>query len=238
MAINKLVSINKALVQLADETDHSVLEMKPVLIKWAKQADARIGSIYSYKTEYFLLKVENSKADLPLRAIYLDNMIFGDVLSNCPAVFDNLTNIMTSAVETASDEFIYTINEDAFLTYNVSWSVQDNKIVFQSNFKDGYVTVKMKTYPYDSDGVPYVLESHIEAIAIFLKAKIAEKQQFNKFKRSKLSNADFAYINSLKRDFVNQSRLSAVNDENYSEIELKESADFVNGPFTGSSNLY
>lgn len=240
MAINKLVPISNAFTQLAEETEAGALRMKPTLTRWAKQADQRIGSVYSYETNYFLLDVVDMKAKLPLSGIRLQDMIIGDVLDSAPAVFDNLPVYSETEGTYLGDQIIWLWSdlESFYNLYSLNWSIQDNYIVFETAFTNTQITVKMLTYPVDAEGTPLVPESHIEAIAIFLQAKIAMKERFNKFKKGKLSHMDLNYVEILKKEFVNQSRLSAANDDNFSENQEKEASAILNQPFSGSSNLY
>jgi hypothetical protein len=236
MAINKLVPISRAFVQLSEETDGDVMRMKPTLVRWAKQADARIGSVYSYETNYFLLDVSNMKAELPLCAIRLEDMIIGDVLDDCPDVFDN----MPSYEQTTLNDVIWAWEslDQAYTIYNLNWIIQNNNIVFQTPFTNTEITIKVLTYPVDAEGMPLVPEGHIEAIAAFLQAKMAMKERWNKYKKGKISNMDLAFVEMLKKEYVNQSRLSAANDDNYSDNQQDKAAEILNQPFTGSSNLY
>lgn len=242
MAINKLVPISNAFTQLTEETDSDILRMKPILIRWAKQADQRIGSIYSYETNYFVLDVVNMKAELPLSSIRLEDMIIGDVLDRTPEIFDNIPVIYNETPGTyMGDPIIWkwsSLNENNYTFYNLNWSIQNNFIVFQTQFTNTQITVKLLTYSTDSDGIPLVPEGHIEAISIFLQAKAAMKERYNKFKKGRLSNMDLSFVEILKKEFVHQSRLAAANDDNTSDDQQSKSAQILNQPFSGSSNLY
>jgi hypothetical protein len=243
MAINKLVSIGNAFSLLGEETSADVLRMKPTLVRWGKYAENRIGSLYSYETNYYLLDVVNMKATLPLAAHRLDDMIIGDVLDQTPQIFDSIPPSYNETPATYMGEQIIwkwsTLDDQSYYNcYKLNWSVQDNQIVFQSSFTNTQITVKMLTYKTDVDGLPLVPENHIEAIASFLKGKIAMKEQWNKFKRGKLSHMDLAYINTLKTEYVNQARLSSAEDDNYSENRELEVSDMISNPFNGASNIY
>ncbi len=236
MAINKLVPISNAFTLLAEETDDSIMRMKPTLVRWAKLADSRIGSIYSYETNYFLLNVVNMKAELPLGAIRLEDMMIGDVLDNCPEVFNSIPEYEITELNDVI--WKWSTLDKNYTLYNLNWSIQNNNIVFQTSFTNTNITVKLLTYPINEEGIPLVPENHIEAIAAFLQIKIAMKERYNKFKKGKLSHMDNNFIETLKREYVHQSRLSAANDDNYSDNQQIQSSEIINEPFTGSSNLY
>lgn len=235
--INKLVPISNAFTQLAEETDVDVLKMKPTLIRWAKQADQRIGSGFSYTHDYFVLDVANMEAELPYSAVRIEGIILGDVLDSCPNVFNTIS---PSVQEYNDGQIIWkwdSLNDMSTL-YRLNWSIQNNKIVFQTPFTNTQITVKMLVYESDQDGIPLVPEGHIEAIAIFLQAKVAMKERYNKYKKGKLSNMDLSFVQILKGEFVNQSRLSSSNDENNSDNHQDDAADIMNNPFSGSSNIF
>lgn len=240
MAINKLVPISNAFTQLAEEVGSDILRMKPVLMRWAKQADTRIGSVYSSETNYYLLDVVNLKAKLPDSAIRLQDMIIGDVLDNCPGVFDNLPTYSETEGTYLGDQIIWQWSdlESFYNMYSLNWTIQNNYIVFQTPFNSTEITVKLLTYPVDAEGMPLVPEGHIEAISCFLQAKVAMKERFNKYKRGRLSNMDLSYVELLKKEYVNQKRLAVANDDNFSENQERESSEILNQPYSGSSNLY
>ena len=49
---------------------------------------------------------------------------------------------------------------------------------------------------------------------------------------------DLSFVQILKGEFVNQSRLSSSNDENNSDNHQDDAADIMNNPFSGSSNIF
>lgn len=237
--INKLVPISNALTWLAEDTDPEVLNMKPILLRWATAGDQKIGSQYSYETAYYVLNINDRAAEIPLAAVHLKNMIFGDYLDRCPDIFNSIQTINETEgiYEGRSIIWKWSDNNVAPQCFSTPWSIENNKIVFHSTFSATKITVKVWQYNVDSEGIPLVNENHIEAIAAYLQGKLAMKQRWNRFKKGKFTSADRAMIADVKNEFVQLARLARVDDEQTNDMDMKDVGNIITNPYTGSSGL-
>jgi len=244
MPENKFVNIREAIVQLVDETSDEYNRALPVLVRWAKQADLRIGSYYSYKKNYYLRTVENKQVQLPLSTVHVLGVVLGNQLEFCPDIFNSLSTITrqsTMMVEGVDYVFKWddTTNFWAYTRFN--WEVQDNCIVMPGSFADGQeVTIATMNYQEDSDGFPMILEGHVQAVANYLKIKLAKKEQWKSFLLRKLTNIERAFIKDLEADYRFEVRQAIANDAPWTDEEITTLSEMMGHPYTGngSFNLY
>ena len=241
MSVKKYVSIREAITQLVDETSENYISMIPVLVRWGKQSDLRIGSYYSYKKQYYVRTVINGFVELPLSAVHVLGVIIGNHLSNCPAIFNSRSFIsQQSELMSNGEQYIFLwddMNAGCYPT-RFHWEIQDNSIVFPGSMYDGQeVTIASLNYQEDADGWPMIIETHIQAVAEYLKIKLAKKEQWGKFMKGKLGGWDMAMVKELKDDYRFEVRQATARDGDWSDAETQAMGEMIGFPFSGNGSL-
>lgn len=244
MAVKKLVSIREAITQLIDETSSEYISWLPVLVRWAKQSDLRIGSYYSYSKQYYERTVKNGYVELPLSTVHVLGIIIGQYKDECPDIFNTYLTTTNTETQTVNGEQITYAWDDIsslVIPTKFHWEIQDNSIVFPGSvYDDKYVTIASLNYPEDSEGFPMIIEGHVQAIAEYLKIKVAGKEQWKRFMSNKLTGADRAFIADLKQQYRFEVGAATADDGEWNDQQIADMSSMLGYPFmgNGSLNLY
>ena len=240
MAINKKISIRNAITELIDSTSESYLNMLPTLVTWAKKADLDIGTPYQYERKFCTRSVVDYKAELPLSVVYVTAVIAGDHFDDGLSAFNaEYTSVQKDTITANGQTVVYSWDNisNMYRCRPLLWEVVDNHIVFPSDFNDDKITVLYYGYFVDSEGLPMINENNIDAIATFLKLKIAKKEQFNKFRKLRLSHVDNNFINSLAKEWKIKKRAARADSDPIGEDWTRELSEILNHPFSGDGML-
>ncbi|MFA6916984.1 MAG: hypothetical protein WC222_11345 [Parachlamydiales bacterium] len=241
MSVKKLISIREVITQLVDETMPEYLSMLPVLVRWGKQCDLRIGSYYSYKKQYYTRTITNGFVELPLSTIHVLGVVMGDHLDHCPDIFNEISTYNESSELTLNGiNYIFSWDDLSYypLRTRFNWEVQDNSIVFPGSTYDGQdVTIATLNYQEDADGWPMVIEGHIQAITTWLKMKLAKKEQWRSFVTKQMKMFDRTFIKDLEAEYRFEVRSAVANDGDWNDNETLAMSEMIGHPFTGNGSL-
>lgn len=174
MSINKAISIKNAIIdaQLLLGLDHD--KDNSVFTTWAYRAEQEIGTKATMERKRVVLTIEGCAACLPDDAAILEGAIMGDQGCDCADLFArvccggtvfvnnsdaNLSGFLVVDVYGSEGEVAYGV---------VDYTIQDNKIVFSSNYDGQQVTVQYQGYKTDCDGFLMIGENHVRAISAFI----------------------------------------------------------------------
>jgi hypothetical protein len=232
--INKLVSTKNVVLNLMDSLalDHD--KYRPMFTNWMLWAERQIGSPYSYVKKHKVLTIKDCYAELPNDAMYLQIAILGDLGDCCQDIFDSTCYGLTQANLTnetyASTAGFLVVDLGNTTTDNlnfgfVQYLIQDNKIVFLTNYDGQKVTIQYLGLQTDCDGFPLINENHLEAL---------EEYCMYKFRRRRVKTGIDV---GLYRDHFNSwSRLAAsckADDMMFNDSETRMIGEMVNNPWAG-----
>jgi hypothetical protein len=225
------VSIMLAVNDAMDKMGMTKTDDIPLFVDWAIKADQRIGSPKSYKKYIQVLRVENCSASLPLGTIQVNAVLLGDHGCDCGTVFDSVYS-SADLVLTAATEGLVVIDNRARAQRNpVNWTVQNNKIVFGSNYNNELITAQISGYFAGPDGKPLINENHVEAISAFI--------QWQRIQRSRFSKSPIK-VNAQEFE-MEWHRLCAdarATDEFGNKAERQDRANIINDPLSGHGITY
>src|SRR3990167_7925459 len=175
MSINKLVNIRNAIIgaNALLGLDHD--KDTPTFTMWAIQAEEEIGSKGAMDRKRVVLTIEGCAVCLPDDAMILEGALLGDYGCDCADLFN-------STFCAGGTVFINNSNANlsGFLIVDVAgvsgdvpvgmvdYTIQDNKIVFASNYDGQSVTIQYQGYKTDCDGFMEVGQNHVRAITAFI----------------------------------------------------------------------
>jgi len=177
MSVNKLISIRNPIVKAQDllGLDHD--KNIPFFTSLAVEAEEEIGSTYGYVTKRAVLPIVNCVACLPSEAVYVDIAIFGDLGCDC----GDLRTVLCGGGVNLPDT--YGTNANTFLVVDIGsaahggplqgwgylgFSIQNNKMIFESNFDGQSITVQYLAPAFDCDGFVEVSQNHVQAIKWYI----------------------------------------------------------------------
>lgn len=237
MAIKKLVSIKEAFLQAVEDTDENTKKMYPVLARWAKQKDQRIGGFYNYQRRYKLLEITNDvQVKLPESAVHVNAILMGDHMDNVPDVFNG---VPTYNVSTDGNNLTYRwedISDYNNIVACYPWYIQNNTIIFERKPNETEVTIDLLEYPTDKDGFIMVMESHIDPLAKGLIWEMSKKELWHRFRKDRLTGANMKYIKELESEYRRAVRQIKSDDET-TEQHMRELSDMIGFEFTGNASL-
>ncbi len=241
MSIKKKISISNAITEVIDMTSPEYLDMKPTLIRWAIRADQKIGSAYAYKREIILRNVSDNIIELPDDVVYVKAILLGDQLDKD---LDAFYNDFHSDVQ-KDEQVIYgtttvlywSVLSGGFRCEPLIWKVIDNSIVFDRTVNSEQATLMVLRYFRDENGLPMVNENHIEAIGMYLKYMIAEKERFKSFKKVKLTGMANNYVYEIKNEWRRSAANARATDGDTSSEHVRVLSEILNHPLTGDGLL-
>lgn len=176
MSINKLISIKNPIVDAMAMLHLDVDQDKfiPLFTAFATDAEKQIGSPAQYELKRAVLDINQCVACLPIDAVKVEIAIMGDrgedcnnLLRNCWTAFQN-----PSVYGTVDNTFLVVdaySTPDGYTFVTVPFTIQNNKIVFDSNNYDGQkVTIQYLSYKRDCDGFLEIGENHVNAIKWYI----------------------------------------------------------------------
>lgn len=200
MSQNKLISIKNPIINALDMCGADHTKDLPSFYNWAYEAEKQIKSKYNFIRTIKVLDIEGCVACLPLDCAYLEVALFGDYGCDCQNLFTlwcgRITN-STTTTETSSFYIVDVANSGSNATMDintVSYTIQDNKILFNHNYDGQKVTIQYQGYKCDCEGFMEISENHVLAIKDYICLQYY-------LRRKRKSNDDFAMINRYDREW-------------------------------------
>jgi len=233
----KKVTIKRAILDMIEETDDTLLRELPLLKKWAVKADARIGSYYNYEKKNYVIEVENCSADIPCGVVHVLGIILGDAGCDCDVDFTSSMNIWTDTLDYISTDVlesqVVTWSDGTANIVQLDWEIQNGKIVFSSDYDGQYITIQGLSYEMDSEGYPIIYESHIDAISLFLKRKVLDREKWRLLKTGNDIRALQNELVLLERAYHRAVRYARTEDDPITESQRRQIAEMINDPLSG-----
>lgn len=178
MSIKKMVSVDLAIQTAMEDMGMEDDRFRPKFTRWAIDAERKIGSFYSYKRDYVkLVRCDANHYEIPCHVVGIVGIIFGCVsLTNCGKIFRNQYNYYGNggAYNALANYFTISVDGVVMGSYNRQWEIQDNKVVFLYPQTQEEITIDCIIYQIDERGFPLVNETHIDAIAQYIKMMRAD----------------------------------------------------------------
>lgn len=227
MSINKLVSINNAVIDAMDmlALDHDTF--RPMFTSWATYAEKEIGG-QGVIRKFAVLDICGCTAQLPCDVSKVKGAILGDYDPNCGSLFSN-PSFANGYIARPAGQFIVvdagSIGESGVCS-TIAYEIQDNKMVFSYSTTETKITIMYEGYASDCDGFIKIGENHVEAISTYIQYKYWMRKQ-------KKTSADMAM---MKFTYTEWDRLCAharALDAELTDSEREEIAHLNNDPYAG-----
>jgi hypothetical protein len=238
--MKQLVSIRQPITEAIERTSEDHMALFPTLISWAKKAEEKIGSPYSYEEDIVVLQVNNYKARLPIATTKVVAIVDGDKSGiGREAFFNRWRNYTESVLPYMGEDVIFRWNvaDASWRPCPIKWKVIDNTIVFEVSPMITVITVLLNRFKIDEEGLPMVNSTHVEAIANYLKWRLAELEQYKRFRKMKLTHVDNNYTRELKENWINARDAARGDDIDTSEDQIRIVSEMLNHPLSGDGIL-
>lgn len=226
-SMRRMVSIEVAINNAVGDMFRRDQRMRPTYMRWAEDAERKIGSFYSLKRKYFTLSVNADchRVDLPCGVEAIMGVMLGGISDcNCDAVFRNAYNYGAGAT------YFYVGMDRSYYGGDMrQWEVQDGQIVFLSPLTGiSEITIDAAYRPMDAAGkFLMVLEDHVDAIGAYIKMMQAEGMRWGPNKMSIYDMED------LRKEWGRARREARGNASDPSPSEYAEIAAMINDPLSG-----
>jgi hypothetical protein len=232
MSINKLVSIENAILQIGEDLAPDLYSLRPTLYRWAIAAEKLVGIPYQYIDAVIALEViESYKVELPLAVRRIHYVVLDDKTANYPFILDNTYFSYNQFNDAEGIILTYYWDDYQLKPYQLEFSVQNNWLISPIEIKNTYITVVYEKYETMADGTPLVNENSIQAIAIYLQLQLAMRERWKLASQGKLNNAYFNFIGQLKEEFRHACRYARSQADT---TTTKEMAEYLNHPLAGN----
>lgn len=232
MAVNKQVSIKRAVLEAMQDIGIDHNKDIPTFTRWAADAERQIGSYYSYKKKITkpALDIDNCHAELPCDAMAVQRVVYGEVDCDVCDLYNIACSINQLATIVETETFlVISKNEDGTtqLITPVKWEVQNNFIVLDGNYDGGKLTVQYLGLETDKDGFPMIIENHVAAVIEYIMYRYARRSRFSP---TKMDGWD---VQDLRREWFRLCSMARAEDAELSETDRMEIAALINDPITG-----
>jgi hypothetical protein len=204
----------------------------PILNIWATHAEKKIGSYYGYKKSIEIIEISGCKATLPCGTLKVLGLLIGDHGTDCDLMFDRICNINTNSIDYTSLDTgigITIISGNKELKSVARFEERgDGTIEFPFKPNSDKATVKVLRMHTDEDNFLKVQESHLLAIASYIKFMVAQQSRFGP---DKMTLQDVAYF---QNEWFLACRDAIANSSWPSESEQQELAGMINNPLSGN----
>lgn len=234
MSIKKLISIKNPIVEAMAILNIQHDKLMPVFTAYATAAEKKIGSPAQYELKRSVLDITQCVACLPSDAVKVEIAIMGDRGESC----DNLlrtycTNYSSPSTYGTVDNTFLVV--DAFDTPDginfgtVPFSIQNNKIIFETNRYDGQkVTVQYLSYKRDCDGFLEIGENHVDAIKWYIVWQYL-------YSRSAMNSLEYGKMNKAEMEWHRECAHARANDAIPTPTEWKNIVGMTHDPYAGIS---
>lgn len=208
--------------------------MVPKMTRWAVYADNAIGGYRLLKYKITVQTFDHCSVELPCDIVaLLPGMLLGDYGCECDLVFNDVR-------QSYSRGFVGVSNVDGFTVVDTSsfgtirsnlgnYQIQDNKLVFKTNYEGQKLTIPYLGMQLDERGLPMILENHVEACAQYIQYKLAKMTRF----QTKEYRLNETAIEAEKREWNRMCRHARANDIAPTEQEEAAVAALINNPYSG-----
>ena len=240
MTQNKLHPLDSAVLRAVRKMNPQFASELPLLMVWGKEAMEKINAPFSYQVQYKPLTVANCQVELPLENHIVLDVVRGDYGCACSNQFDSLTSSASSGqcgtLELDGNTVVFYWTGNTWTSTNLSWRVQNNKLVFDGGFSSGVVTIKHICYPTDERGIVMVNEHSLAAISTYVIKNALEREKFNRHMMGKRTVDLRMDTTDLERKFWEEARWARAKTSEESKRHTEELASIINNSVSGATH--
>jgi len=232
MSINKVISVQNPILDAKEflGIDHD--KDNAIFTRWATLAEKEIGSYYQYERKRTVVTISGCTACLPTDAVLVEIAVIGDLGTDCGDLlnrFCGTINVTTTNMAGQSNFLVIDIGGTVGETINfgyMTYAVQDNKIVLDTNRDGVEMTIQYLRYKTDCDGFMEVGENHVNAIRWFI--------TWMYYMRGKNKNyIDRDLISMARQEWDRECRHARAEDNRLSYSQHMDAARMYSNPYTG-----
>jgi len=203
----KKVSINNCLVEFQSDTGIETSNNRIHLLRWARKAELEIGGAYSKKVRSVYIEDHNGILQYPSDCICPLMVLSSDRADNIDkrvGILNGklLPNNISVNANTTFEETDWLLGDTLDKAYTLKYEIQGENIVLYNDYVNG-VTLVYYSFETNDNGELMVSENHIEAITMYLKHKIVNKESWGMLKNPKQGFRDLIGLSDKSmRQFV------------------------------------
>lgn len=231
MSINKLISIKNPILDaqniLGIDHDKDV----PLFTRLATLAEKEIGSYFQYERKQKVIEICGCSANLPNDSVLVEVAAMGDLGENCGDLLRRVCGI-TGTTTNLSDNVNFLVVDiggsvgEEINIGTVNYSIQNNKIIFDSDRDGQFITVQYLRYKTDCDGFMEIGENHVNAIRWYIIwHHYLGKKNKNYIDRDSMREA--------KAEWERECRHARAEDGRMTQSQREEAARLYSNPMTG-----
>lgn len=236
--MRKKISIKSAVLGAMESLgQEGKTNLIPLFKTWAVNGEKLITGFGMQTTalkKNYVLAVENCETELSCEVASIRVIIEGDHGCDCDDLMDRCVStfyteaFLHSAV--TGDPVYYVLDSVTGVSKGISYSVQNNKIVFSSGVYNGKnITVGALSIPVDREGFPLVNETHLEALQTYIEWRWM-KRSSHKAVGKNYSRLD---ISDTWREFIRFKDYAGGEDTRPEPYQERQMALMMNDPYSG-----
>jgi hypothetical protein len=222
----KRYPITEALLRLGIDTDEDISNQRITLLRWAKEAEKKIGGVYSLQRKAITATVEDNSITFPQDAITIINVLYGDQTEECLRFYEETTDYATNYSPIGVDDnsgvegyFWDGMNgqTNTVLT-KLPFEIEAENINLMSGYDGETVTIQYWQHEVDIHGNVMVNESHLDAIVYYLQHKLMHKNLWTSMRSDRGTRQDLMMLtDKYKLEFRSALRRARAEDATENE---------------------
>lgn len=238
MSIKKRIPVTQGIINAVEETDSSYMNKKPLLHRWAIHAVGLVGHINLYTRQAIVRTVVDCTVDLPENSAHVNAVILGDWGTDC-SVFNDVTYYRESEMNYLNSSYVFKWSKAGDISglTPFPWSIRDNKLIFDCDINDEYVTIDMLLHELDMDGIPLMNEGDVGVVEAYIKMKIVQIERFNRYRTGRMSSVDMLFMRELKTELGVAIKNAKYDDGDHAAVHKEFVSQMVHFPISGPGYL-
>lgn len=235
MSIKRLVSVQLAVQDAMENINMFDERMRPLFVRWAEEAELKIGSFYQYRRAYKTVKVGSDKhrAPIPCEVINILGIMCGNISCNANTIYREAYSYYQGYNTGAYTSQNFLINSDGAPVFynNPIWEIQGNDIVFLSPMQQLDYTLDCLIREVDENGFLMINELHRDACAAYIEMQYAKQSRWQPSEQ-RISQGDQA---KMEYDWNRKCSNARAEDAEPTAAARAQIVSMLNDPLTGSS---
>lgn len=237
MSIQRRVSVALAIQDAMGDMGLYDDRLRPVMTRWAEEAESLIGSFYQFKRAYRKASMCNENTmDIPCDVMAISGIFATSAIdeTQCGKIFRDAYSYYqgyNTLAYTAGNFIINPLGVSVWFS-RPQWEIRGNQIIFMTPQPIKDFVLDCFVREVDGDGFWLISETHREAVSQFIKWKLAERSRFD----ARMKTFTETQIAILQREWNRKCSNARAKDSAPTSSEMAEIRSMWNDPLTGSAS--
>jgi len=217
----KLVPIINAILHAKEETDVNTGIGDPMMFRWAKKAELRIG-VQRMHRKLKVITLESNYLDPPDDAIFIKYIYDGNAVSLLVEDGTATESTIEDDDDLAMAGYVWTPLNEYYLGENM-WDVQGSQIIFDTSKVGSEITLEYLAFPTNDHDDILVTNAHIDAISFYIQYRIARTFRWKMMRSPNMMRSnELLSVREMKEEWKEEMRVARGEDSKMTPFDKKK----------------